>query len=199
MNILDQFSVGIILLDRCAKVVFANAAARSLTGAGSPLRLRETGIASSSAAHARRLSALIQSAVAGAPACAMSFPADDGRRLMALISSVQGADQGALVGQADDGAAAMLLLSDCADRKEIPAPWIMHAFGLTSAEARVALSTATGASVPDTARRLKIAPSTVRTHLRGVFAKTGTHRQADLARLIASVGLLQADGPCAQA
>lgn len=194
LKILDAFSVGIILLDPCARVVFANRAAYALTGEGSALRLRGARFASASTAHARRLREIIQSALGRATAGAMSFPTtDDGRKLTVVISPMHGSCQHAVNEQAAGDAAAMVVLCDAARPREIPAHWIIHAFGLTLAEARVALSTATGASVPETARRLAVAPSTVRTHLREVFAKTGAHRQADLARLIASVGLLRGD------
>jgi DNA-binding CsgD family transcriptional regulator len=124
----------------------------------------------------------------------MSFPRDDGgRNLTALVSPVQGRRRDDGSGRAAGEAAAMLLLSDSDGPTDIPAAWVMHAFGLTLAEARVALCMATGASVPDTARRLRIARSTVRTHLREVFAKTGTRRQSALARLIASVAFLRGD------
>jgi hypothetical protein len=36
--------------------------------------------------------------------------------------------------------------------------------------------------------KLAVAPSTIRTHLLQVFAKTGTSRQADLVRLISQIG-----------
>jgi DNA-binding CsgD family transcriptional regulator len=36
-------------------------------------------------------------------------------------------------------------------------------------------------------------PSTVRTHLHHVFAKTGTRRQADLMRLIAQITVVRVD------
>jgi Bacterial regulatory proteins, luxR family len=38
---------------------------------------------------------------------------------------------------------------------------------------------------PLVAQDLGISETTVRTHLRHVFQKTGTHRQADLAKLVA--------------
>ncbi len=57
-------------------------------------------------------------------------------------------------------------------------------FDLTGAEARVAREIAGGATPEETAIRLGISIETVRTHLKRIFAKTGTHRQADLVRLL---------------
>jgi DNA-binding CsgD family transcriptional regulator len=57
------------------------------------------------------------------------------------------------------------------------------------AEVRVALAVASGAAISDTARQLKISPNTVKTHLRHIYEKTGTKRQADLCRLMATISL----------
>jgi DNA-binding CsgD family transcriptional regulator len=53
-------------------------------------------------------------------------------------------------------------------------------------EVRVLFAIVEIGSAPDVADELGIAPSTVRTHLRHVYEKTGAGRQLDLAKLIAS-------------
>lgn len=58
-------------------------------------------------------------------------------------------------------------------------------FDLTPAEARVARAICAGETVEQIASGLGITRNTVRIHLRRVFAKTGTHRQAELVRLVA--------------
>lgn len=57
-------------------------------------------------------------------------------------------------------------------------------FDLTTSEARVAREIAAGATPDDAAVRLGISLETVRSHLKRIFAKTGTRRQAELARLL---------------
>jgi DNA-binding CsgD family transcriptional regulator len=61
-----------------------------------------------------------------------------------------------------------------------------RAYGLTGAELRVLLGLADDATPADVAKRYGIAPSTVRTHLKSLFSKTGTNRQKDLIRLLFS-------------
>lgn len=63
-------------------------------------------------------------------------------------------------------------------------------FGLTAAEARVARFVADGLTPAEVAQRLMVAVSTIRSHLKVIFSKTGMRRQADLSRLITSIGLL---------
>jgi len=48
-----------------------------------------------------------------------------------------------------------------------------------------------GGDDPGNRAQLNVSPNTVKTHLRKVFAKTGVGRQAELARLIASLDLLR--------
>ncbi len=61
-------------------------------------------------------------------------------------------------------------------------------YGLTSAEAVVTEAIAQGQGVADAAEALGVAPSTLRWHLKNVFGKTGTTRQAELARLVERLG-----------
>lgn len=62
-------------------------------------------------------------------------------------------------------------------------------YGLTPAETRVLAAIATGATPAEAARQLGVGLGTARTHLLRLFAKTSTHRQADLMRLAASLSL----------
>ncbi|HMN81871.1 MAG TPA: helix-turn-helix transcriptional regulator [Burkholderiaceae bacterium] len=57
-------------------------------------------------------------------------------------------------------------------------------FALTPAELRVAEVLADGQSPAAAAQLLSLSEGTVRTHLRTIFKKTGTHRQAELVRLL---------------
>jgi DNA-binding CsgD family transcriptional regulator len=193
-SVLDRLTVGVILLDRASKVVLANSAARAMTAGDGPLRLRNSVVAGVSQASAQRLGGLIDAALRGAPLGAMSIPhPDDGRLFTILVSSIRSRDIDRFGGLGMRDAAAMMFIFDPARPLDIPAEWIMDAYRLTLAEARVALSVSSGASVAETAHRLNISPNTVKTHLRRVFVKTGASRQADLARIIASIGLLGRD------
>jgi DNA-binding CsgD family transcriptional regulator/PAS domain-containing protein len=58
-------------------------------------------------------------------------------------------------------------------------------FALTPAEARVLLAIIEVGGVPETAKNLGLAETTVKTHLYRVFAKTGASRQVDLVKIAA--------------
>src|SRR5262249_25448357 len=144
------------------------------------------------ATHVQKLEQLIQAAVRGVPVGTMSIPhLFDGRLFTILVSSVRSRDIDRFGGFGMRHVAAILIIHDPACPMEIPVEWVMDAYGLTPAEARVALCAASGATIPDAAHRLNVSPNTIKTHLRKVFAKTGTGRQSELTRLIASIALLQ--------
>jgi DNA-binding CsgD family transcriptional regulator len=86
------------------------------------------------------------------------------------------------------GAARVMVLAvDPAAQAIASTATVCSAFGLTNAEARVALLIAGGFSGPQTAAALGISPQTVKTHLRRCFEKTGVHSQVGLARLFAGL------------
>jgi DNA-binding CsgD family transcriptional regulator len=65
-----------------------------------------------------------------------------------------------------------------------PHAFISELFGLTPAEAKLALLLSNGTTIPDAAQQLGITEISARTNLKRIFAKTGISRQVDLVRLI---------------
>jgi len=69
-----------------------------------------------------------------------------------------------------------------------PAQWrqggLQEAYGLTPAEERLALLILQGFRLDETEALLGIRHSTARTHMRRIYAKTGTRRQVELVRLL---------------
>jgi DNA-binding CsgD family transcriptional regulator len=61
---------------------------------------------------------------------------------------------------------------------------LSKAFGLTPAEARLASIIAEGLNPERAAEELGISKGTARNQLKAIFAKTATHRQAELAALL---------------
>ncbi len=62
---------------------------------------------------------------------------------------------------------------------------IARHYGLTPSELRVLLAVVEVGGVPNVARALGVAETTVKTHLGSVYGKTGTSRQGDLVKLVA--------------
>ncbi|TJZ91831.1 hypothetical protein FA743_10195 [Paracoccus gahaiensis] len=69
---------------------------------------------------------------------------------------------------------------------EAPDQRLRRKFGLTAAEARIALAAAGGASAPEIARDRGISLHTVRNQIKAAIAKTGARRLGDLIRIVTS-------------
>jgi DNA-binding CsgD family transcriptional regulator len=101
------------------------------------------------------------------------------RPIVIRVLPIDGAASGPFL-----GARALLLLTELLPRPG-PLPGILiNAFGLTPAEARLASLIASGASLDEIPEQLGIARDTARNQLKAVFAKTNTHRQAELVALL---------------
>jgi DNA-binding CsgD family transcriptional regulator len=61
---------------------------------------------------------------------------------------------------------------------------LRHDHGLSPQEIRIALHLIDGGSVASCAVALEVAESTVRSHLKSIFGKTGVNRQAELPHLL---------------
>ena len=81
----------------------------------------------------------------------------------------------------------LVLIVDPSAQSRATAAAIQTTFGLTPAEARVAVLIASGLGGPETAAMLGISPSTVKTHLKRCFEKTGVHSQVGLARILGAL------------
>lgn len=78
----------------------------------------------------------------------------------------------------------LVCATDLAREVKAPDKLLGQLFGLTSAEARVALALFEGASPREAAARLGVSFNTVRNQMTRIFEKTQTHKQSDLVRLI---------------
>jgi DNA-binding CsgD family transcriptional regulator/PAS domain-containing protein len=182
---LDRLADGVIVLDRRERIIFANAAARAFEAEG--LLQFTPVVATYSQSHSQRLAALVKVALRGAPGGTMSIPRPSTSQLLTiLVSSVRSKDIYRLAGAGMKDSAALVFVIDPARQASVPVAQIMDAYGLTHAEARVALAASSGSTVMETAQSLGLSPNTIKTHLRRVFAKTATGRQAELAGLIAA-------------
>lgn len=90
----------------------------------------------------------------------------------------------------EDGPHSVLLLIDL-DATPLPsASSLEQIFGLTPAEARLALLLVDGKTLDEIAQKLHLSVATVRTQLKAVFEKTHTHRQAELVVLVSRLAAL---------
>ncbi|WP_162559344.1 response regulator [Microvirga sp. 17 mud 1-3] len=85
--------------------------------------------------------------------------------------------------------AVVLLLIDTEQRTKVSGDTLVRLYNLTPSETRVALMLIDGKRLDQIADELDVAQTTVVFHLKNLFRKTETNRQADLIRVLLSVPL----------
>ena len=182
MELLDRLEQAILFVDENATVLFANSAAEMLMRAEAGL-WRQGGVLQG---HVLSETANLQAAVmrcgraeSGAGAfVALSRP---GRSPLAVRVTPAPGELPAWLAQRP---AAILCVTD-PDRSPKPPPRLLQEqFGLTRAQAALAIEILEGDGIQAAADRLLISRATARTHLAQIFEKTGAHRQAELLRIL---------------
>lgn len=84
-------------------------------------------------------------------------------------------------------ARALVMIIDPELEREPPKMLIMRLFGLTNAEADVALRVMRGDGLKPISEDMALSIATIKTHVHHIFDKTDTHRQAELVRLLLAV------------
>ncbi|HJU20216.1 MAG TPA: helix-turn-helix transcriptional regulator [Stellaceae bacterium] len=180
---LDLVRQGALALDRMGLVLAANAAAQALFD--NEMRVRERRLMVRDRHADAELAALIDRLRAAPDIAALSAPPIVVRRdgkpsLLILLLPIAAAARSPFL-----GTRALLLLSELQTKSGPEPALVARAFGLTPAEARLAALLATGMAPEAAAQRLGITREIARTQLKAAFAKTETHRQSELAALLA--------------
>lgn len=155
---------------------------------GDAIEIRRGVVSSWEAEANRQLAAGIQRAIGRRPVgdrivSPIALPRKSGRRpLVVHLLPIAGKGQDVFM-----LARALLILTDPDDTRAGAVETIATALGLTPAEARLARRIAAGEDLRHIAEAESITLETARSRLKTVFHKTGTHRQAELAILIATL------------
>ena len=121
-------------------------------------------------------------AVVGTQAIAVPLMAGEQRLIAHVLPLTSGARR--KVGLSSAAVAAIFVRRAELDTPATPEV-IARIYGLTPSELRVLLAVFESGGVPNIAEALGISEATAKTHLRRLFEKTGTERQADLVKLVA--------------
>ena len=182
---LDSLGAGVLLVDAECRIVHANTAGQRLLAEDDCLRSMSGRLVlrdGEANQNLRRTVGLGGDEVA-VRRDALLLTAHDGARsivhLLPLKSLLRNGTKGPL-----DAVAAVFVRKVEMDCKSYGG-LIARTFGLTPAELRVFLAIVDVGGVPESSEKLGVAETTVKTHLKQVFSKTGASRQADLVKLAA--------------
>jgi DNA-binding CsgD family transcriptional regulator len=187
-SVLNGASRAVILVNVAGKVTWMNRAAERLTGKRDGLLIDGGELRAMRGSDTNHLRALLYDAAATSSGNviraggALRLGRPSGRR--ALTALVAPLTRRPLLFPGLDQPVAVVIVSD-PDRVPLPDEATLRGwYGLTPAEAALTRLLAEGATLEDAATRVGLRIGTVRTRLKTIFEKTGTHRQADLVRLV---------------
>jgi len=169
-GVLDLLREAVLVLARDARLLGSNRVADALLLEGDGLALAEGSLVTSTPGATRTLRHCIERAARG-EAGRVQVPRL-GRTPLALLVEPHPQD-------ANGSAAAVVFASDGAPRR-LREEQLTARHGLTPTECCVAQLLCAGADLERIARELAISRNTVRGHLKQIFVKTRSHRQAEL-------------------
>ena len=194
LELLDALPWGVVLVDARARPIFANREAERILAQADGLRRDGRGLYAEHPDDARRLQSALAGAVAkrgdgaspgaevpirrpsGAPTLLLTV-VPLGRRILDVMST---SSLRAAVHVVDPAA---LPVATAERRRTF--------FGLTPAEAALASALAAGKTLQEHADTARLTCETARWRLKQILAKTDTHRQAELVRLVLTSAVLR--------
>jgi DNA-binding CsgD family transcriptional regulator len=187
-NALDGIGAGLFFVDASGRIVHVNTSGQDMLTQGVLARGSSGKLALYDASAVRGLDEIFGIAESGDADVeprggAVPLTARDGEHYVAhVLPLTAGARRQA---SASFEAIAAVFVKKAALDMPSPQNIIAKFYKLTPTELRVLFGIVQVGGVPEVAESMGISPSTVKTHLKRLFIKTGTDRQADLVKLVA--------------
>ena len=185
---LDRIDSGVIIVDAAARILFVNRKAETILADEGGLAKSHSAVGARDPQAARQLRRAIADCTSGTLSSAggkVDVPREGRPPLRVLVAPAERQTDHSDIGSLEIARPVAILI--VVDREQKHGPdrdQLRRRFGLTSAEVSVALEILKGGGTKAAAVWLGILPSTVRTHLKQIFQKTGAARQAELVRLL---------------
>jgi DNA-binding CsgD family transcriptional regulator len=185
-GVIDIIRHGIIIVGTTRDVVHLNSAAQRILTSGDGLCIRCGSVEATRTSTNTELQGSIAGACAepqngsrGGVSFACSRPSGKRPYVVHVLPLTTAEDPSA--------ARALVMIIDPEQDAEPPKMLIRRLFGLTDAEADVALRVVRGDGLKPISADLALSMATIKTHLHHIFDKTDTHRQAELVRLLLAI------------
>jgi DNA-binding CsgD family transcriptional regulator/PAS domain-containing protein len=184
-EVVDHSPYGLFVLDADGRVRHVNRTGEALIAARQGLTVIRGRLTAGSPEATRRLDGLIAAAALGdgeqRSGGSMALTAPNRRLPLSIMVSPVRSERLSVFGS---GPAVVVCVTDLEAGISVPDQRLRDLFGLSAAEARVALALFEGLDPRQAAERLGVSFYTVRGHLVRIFDKTHTHGQVQLARLM---------------
>ena len=186
LEALRGLPLGVMLLDARGRVLRMNEYAEAVTASRDGLSIRENTPRAAGSQEDRELhSALGRCLEPGGPASGavtLSISRPSGARSLQLRVTPIAREPAEL--RFEQEVAAAVFVVDPERDLRVDEEDLQRLYGLTPAEAALAGLLVRGHSLNRASELLRISPNTARDRLKRVFAKSSTHRQADLVRIV---------------
>jgi DNA-binding CsgD family transcriptional regulator len=177
-EIIDSLATPVVIIDDCANLVHSNQTALKLIASGEVVLAEPNNPVM--AAHAASRDALAHVLMSGMNlAQSMALRKRHGGDLIASVLPLANISGGA----SRSSSHAAIFFHDPDREFQLPGEALAKLYRLTGAELRLLLALAHGATLNDVAARSGTAITTVRSHLKNLFTKTGKSRQSDLVQM----------------
>lgn len=188
---LDRLPWSMLIVDRNGKILQTNASAEALLKRGDVLKSKNGRLEVVAIGQPSVLRNLIFDAAsaAGGRACVPggSIRLDrsrDGSYLTLIIAPLRKATH-QLSNVTSSGA--IIFIADSAEQRVPPGAFLQKLYGLTPAEAAIAVAIAAGRTLDEISAMNGVTRNTVRVQTQSILSKTGVRRQAELVRLLLSI------------
>ena len=191
---LDLLNIGIVVCGSSGEMLVANTTTQEILRARDGLELDSHGVLCATYQSEGSLAEIIQKVARTSSNgsgesvdAAFAVRRPSGKRPLTLFVRAANPKTGK---PTDQEAAALVLILDAALPVEATEVELRQLYGFTSTEAQLANLLMEGMALEDCSDELGIRRTTVRMHLRNIFAKTGVRRQGELVSLLLkSIGL----------
>jgi len=182
---LDRLTVGVVVVDQTSsRIIWHNRRAAEIASDPQVLTFVGQRFTGRDAASTQSIRELIARAVDRGEAGLLPIEREDLRPLLLIAAPLKPGGMHDMSAQPGETGYGVLFISDPDLSENLSVESLQSAFELTFREAQTAIAIANGRGLKTAARAMGVAPTTARSQLQQVFAKTGTSHQAELAALV---------------
>lgn len=177
---MDQFPFGVVIIDRDRRIILSNSAARRFLQDAKLLVSINGKLAT--AVHNESLNAVLGrclGAVGGPPEPAGYSAREPGSDAATQILGIP-----LHTSESEVQRTASVLIKDASLTATVPSHLLKSLYGFTEKESRLAHALMNGMTINEYCEKVFITPNTARTHLKSIYRKTSTNRQAELISLL---------------
>lgn len=193
MQGLSHITFGVLVLDELGQPSYVNHVAQQIMKHHPAISLRSKGVV----AHSREQNIALQNTIievanstttgSKKSMCSLGLTHPSSELPLAVMLMLMPLRDSGLEQLSDNSPGKVLMVMSDHEHSTLLSPDALQGvFKFTNAETRVVVALVNGLTVEQIANQNDVKPSTVKSHLKNVFGKTGVNRQQDLIRLVLS-------------